>query len=153
MNDRLIFHLAIPIANTEKAKEFYGDALGCTVGRENAGAVIFDFYGHQLVAHVTRELLTPQKGIYPRHFGISFLEEADWQTTLDRAEKYNLPFRDRPRLRFPDQLTEHRTFFLEDPFYNLLEFKWYRHPEAIFGGREIKEIGDRPEGEPVSADG
>lgn len=145
MGDRQLFHLAIPINETKLAKQFYAEALGCTVGRENAGAIILNFFGHQLVAHVTKEPLTPQKGIYPRHFGMTFLDESDWQSTLERAEKYNLTFRDRPRLRFPDQLTEHRTFFLEDPFFNLLEFKWYRHSEAIFGGKEITEIGDRPE--------
>lgn len=145
MGDRQLFHLAIPITDTNLAKQFYADALGCEVGRENAGAVILNFFGHQLVAHVTKEPLARQKGIYPRHFGMTFLDEKDWQTTLERAEKYNLTFRDRPRLRFPEQLTEHRTFFLEDPFFNLLEFKWYRHYEAIFGGREITEIGDRPE--------
>ncbi|ANV89690.1 MULTISPECIES: VOC family protein [Cyanophyceae] len=145
MGDRLLFHLAIPITDPVVAKKFYADALGCTVGRENSGAVIFNFFGHQLVAHVTKEPLRPQKSVYPRHFGLNFLDEQDWQQVLNRAENYQLPFRDRPRLRFPGKLTEHRTFFLEDPFFNLLEFKWYRHPEAIFGGREITEIGDRPE--------
>ncbi|AFY39064.1 Glyoxalase/bleomycin resistance protein/dioxygenase [[Leptolyngbya] sp. PCC 7376] len=143
MSDRLFFHLAIPINDTEKAKTFYAEALGSVVGRENKSAVILNFYGHQLVAHVTQEPLTPQKGIYPRHFGITFLDEEDWQTTLERAEKHKLIFRDRPRLRFEGKLTEHRTFFLEDPFFNLLEFKWYRHQEAIFGGQEVAEVGDR----------
>ncbi|MGB2926298.1 MAG: VOC family protein [Limnothrix sp.] len=145
MSDRLLFHLAIPVTDTTLAKTFYADALGSKVGRANAGAAIFDFFGHQLVAHVTREVLSPQQGVYPRHFGITFLDEKDWAETLARAEKHDLNFRDRPRLRFPDKLTEHKTFFLEDPFYNLLEFKWYRHHEAIFGGTEVKEIGDRPE--------
>lgn len=145
MGDRQLFHLAIPITDPVVAKKFYAEALGCAVGRENSGAVIFNFFGHQLVAHVTHEPLTAQHGIYPRHFGMTFLDEQDWQTVLERAEKYELKFRDRPRLRFPGQLTEHRTFFLEDPFFNLLEFKWYRHPEAIFGGRGLTEIGDRPE--------
>lgn len=145
MGDRQLFHLAIPITDPMLAKQFYAEALGCAVGRENAGAVIFNFFDHQLVAHVTKEPLTPQKGIYPRHFGICFRDEADWAAVLARAEQHQLTFRDRPRLRFPDQITEHRTFFLEDPFFNLLEFKWYRHAEAIFGGREVKEIGDRPE--------
>jgi hypothetical protein len=52
-------------------------------------------------------------------------------------------FYQEPRLRFSGQLTEHRTFFLEDPFHNLLEFKFYRHYEAIFGGKEVAEVGDR----------
>lgn len=144
MSDRLLFHLAIPITDIDTAKEFYAEALGAKVGRENTGAVIFDFYGHQVVAHVTKEPLTPQKGIYPRHFGLIFAQEADWQDILQRSQTAQLNFREQPKLRFPGKLTEHRTFFLEDPFYNLLEFKWYRYPEAIFGGREIQEIGDRP---------
>ncbi|MEL6911643.1 MAG: glyoxalase, partial [Cyanobacteria bacterium J06598_4] len=44
-----IFHLAIPISDVTQAKEFYSSGLGCTVGRENSAAVIFDFYGTQLV--------------------------------------------------------------------------------------------------------
>lgn len=147
MSDRLLFHLAIPITDTETAKAFYAEALGSKVGRENKRAVIFDFYGHQVVGHVTKEPLDPQKTLYPRHFGITFLDEQDWQATLERAETHQLNFRDRPRLRFQGKLTEHRTFFLEDPFHNLLEFKWYCHPEAIFGGLEMRKVGDRPEDE------
>ncbi len=65
-----IFHLAIPITDVSQAKHFYSEGLACKVGRENDRAVIFNFYGHQLVAHVTKDILTPQKGIYPRHFGL-----------------------------------------------------------------------------------
>jgi uncharacterized protein len=45
--------------------------------------------------------------------------------------------------RFVGSPLEHRTFFLEDPFYNLMEFKYYRYPEAIFGSSEHTQIGDR----------
>ncbi|MEC4983991.1 MAG: glyoxalase [Oscillatoria sp. PMC 1068.18] len=143
MNDRFIFHLAIPINDVAKAKVYYVDGLGCAVGRENAHAVIFEFYGHQVVAHVTKESLTRQQGIYPRHFGLIFTQEKDWSELLARAESKSLVFYQEPKLRFPNQLTEHQTFFLEDPFANFLEFKYYRHFEAIFGGREVTEIGDR----------
>jgi extradiol dioxygenase family protein len=61
----------------------------------------------------------------------------------ERVEQRQLSFYEEPRLRFPGELTEHRTFFLQDPFYNLMEFKFYRHSEAIFGGREHAQIGDR----------
>jgi extradiol dioxygenase family protein len=61
---------------------------------------------------------------------------------LSRAQQRQLTFYEQPKLRFPGQLTEHRTFFLQDPFHNLMEFKFYRHSEAIFGGRELAEIGD-----------
>ncbi len=142
MSKSVIFHLAIPINDIEQAKIFYCDGLGCEVGRENSQAIILNFYGHQVVCHFTREPLVKQKGIYPRHFGLIFTEESDWETLLNRCQDKQLQFYQEPKLRFWEQLTEHRTFFLEDPFYNLLEFKFYRHYEAIFGGRELTEIGD-----------
>ncbi len=49
MKSSVIFHLAIPINDVTQAKHFYGEGLGCTVGRENDRAVIFNFYGHQVV--------------------------------------------------------------------------------------------------------
>jgi extradiol dioxygenase family protein len=143
MTNTPIFHLAIPINNIEQAKAFYCSGLGCKLGRETAQALILNFYGHQVVAHITEESLTAQKGIYPRHFGLIFSSESDWEALLERAKDKQLKFYQTPKLRFPGKLTEHRTFFLEDPFHNLLEFKFYRHSQAIFGGRELAEIGDR----------
>ncbi|MDJ0533931.1 MAG: VOC family protein [Xenococcaceae cyanobacterium MO_207.B15] len=143
MTDSVIFHLAIPIDNVTQAKQFYSDGLGCTVGRENSQAVILDFYGHQVVAHVTQEPLTSQKGIYPRHFGLILPSKEDWDKLVTRAKEKELKFYQEPKQRFPQKLTEHWTFFLEDPFSNLLEFKYYTHDEAIFGGRSVDEIGDR----------
>ena len=141
MNSRAIFHLTIPINNIRQAKQFYGD-LGCKVGRENKSAVIFDFYGTQLVAHVTKETLTRPKGIYPRHLGLILPTKSDWQAICDRATAQALTFYQPPKLRFPQQQIEHYCFFLEDPFYNLLEFKYYLNSEVIFGGRESNLIGD-----------
>ncbi len=64
-----IFHLAFPVGNIAQTKAFYGEALGCKIGRENAQSVILNLYGHQLVAHLTDEPLPPQKGIYPVTLG------------------------------------------------------------------------------------
>jgi extradiol dioxygenase family protein len=143
MDTELIFHLAIPINDIDQAKKFYCDGLGCSLGRQNSQALILNFYGHQLVAHKTQETLIAPKSIYPRHFGLIFLNESHWNQLLNTAQAKNLEFYEQPKLRFPNQLTEHSTFFLQDPFYNLLEFKFYRHKEAIFGGKEINKIGDR----------
>ncbi|MBD2312804.1 VOC family protein [Desertifilum sp. FACHB-1129] len=139
----VIFHLAIPINNIETARDFYVDGLGCEVGRESRHAMILNLYGHQLVAHMTSDPLVPQKGIYPRHFGLIFPRESEWEQMLHRAIDNQLMFYEQPKHRFPGQLTEHRTFFLQDPFYNLMEMKFYRHADAIFGGRELAEVGDR----------
>lgn len=139
----ILFHLAFPVSDIEQTKDYYGKGLGCDIGRETRQAVILNLYGHQLVAHLTDEPLTPQRGIYPRHFGLIFTVEADWQALCDRAQQQQLQFYQQPKRRFPGQVTEHRTFFLQDPFYNLMEFKFYAHPEAIFGSHELAQIGDR----------
>jgi len=138
-----IFHLAFPITDIAEAKRFYVSGLGCQLGRENPHSMILNLCGHQIVAHMTKEPLPPQKGIYPRHFGLIFTAEADWEALLARAEAYPLNFYESPKARFVGSPLEHRTFFLEDPFHNLLEFKFYRHVEAIFGNAELAQVGDR----------
>ncbi|WP_017326353.1 VOC family protein [Synechococcus sp. PCC 7336] len=138
-----IFHLAFPIADISRAKSFYADGLGCQLGRETPTSVILNLYGNQLVAHVTKESFAPQQGIYPRHFGLVFAELSDWETLLERARHNHLSFYQEPKTRFAGEITEHRTFFLRDPFYNLLEFKFYTHPESVFGAREFSLVGDR----------
>lgn len=139
-----IFHLAFPVTNIAETKEFYVNGLGCAVGRETRNSVILNLYGHQIVAHVTHEPLTPQRSIYPRHFGLVFESLAEWDNLLQRAKDQNLKFREEEKLRFSGLPTEHRTFFLEDPFHNLLEFKFYSHHSAIFGDREYAHVGDSP---------
>ncbi len=137
-----LFHLAFPVANVVQTKAFYADGLGCEVGRETLRSIILNLYGHQLVAHVTSEPLTPPQGIYPRHFGLVFVNEADWEALLERAQQQKLTFHQQPKRRFAESILEHRTFFLEDPFHNLLEFKYYCHPEAIFGAANHAQVGE-----------
>ncbi|TAF07320.1 MAG: glyoxalase, partial [Nostocales cyanobacterium] len=88
--NKTIFHLAFPVTNIPQTKEFYIDGLGCIPGRENPHALILNLYGHQLVAHITKEILTPQKTIYPRHFGLIFTQETDWKELLETAKTKQL---------------------------------------------------------------
>ncbi len=136
-----LFHLAFPVGDIPQTKAFYVAGLGCTAGRETPRSLILNFYQHQLVAHVTPDI-PPQKGIYPRHFGLIFPTESAWQELYQRAKTQQLTFYQEAKLRFPDSPLEHRTFFLVDPFSNLLEFKYYVAPEAIFGCQEYAQIGD-----------
>lgn len=139
-----LFHLAFPIHDLEKTLRFYVDGLGCTVGRQSKQAVTLGLAGHQLVGHLATDQ-PPQKGIYPRHFGLIFLSEIEWQALADRAKAKGLTFYQQPRIRFPRTRIEHRTFFLEDPSHNLLEFKHYTHESAIFGEQEHDQVGDAGE--------
>lgn len=140
--EKPLFHLTFPVHDLEETKRFYVDGLGCALGRSAAAAVTLALGGHQIVAHLTDRSAEPQKGIYPRHFGLVFISEADWQALADRAKAKGLPFYQQPRLRFPGTRLEHLTFFLEDPSHNLLEFKYYRYESAIFGERHLSQVGD-----------
>ncbi len=142
---RACFHLAFPVGDIAGAKVFYGEGLGCGVGRETSASVIFNLYGHQLVAHVSRDPIVSQKGIYPRHFGLIFDNLQDWERLQQRAQQRGLTFYQDPKWRFVETPLEHATFFLQDPFQNLLEFKFYCHASAIFGQQDWKQIGDPPQ--------
>src|SRR4028118_1428205 len=90
--NQVLFHLAFPVTDIAQTKAFYVDGLGCKLGRESPNSAIMGLCGHQIVAHVSREPLTPQRGIYPRHFGLIFTSEADWERLLEKArsEEFNL---------------------------------------------------------------
>ena len=139
---KALFHLAFPITDLAAAKKFYVEGLGCSLGRETKDAVILGLAGNQIVAHLVEEPLPRQKGVYPRHFGLVFTSEKDWQALADRAKAKGLTFYQQPRRRYEGKPTEHLTFFLEDPSHNLLEFKYYAHESAIFGEQGSHEIGD-----------
>ncbi len=141
----VFFHLAFPVHDLEAAKGFYVDGLGCTLGRRSSHAMLLEFKNHQIVAQLTTEPLPRQKGIYPRHFGLIFTNEEEWQAVAERARTHELKFYQRPRRRFPGTRLEHQTFFLEDPSHNLLEFKHYTHDTAIFGEPGASMIGDENE--------
>ncbi|MCC2642580.1 MAG: putative Glyoxalase [Nitrospira sp.] len=136
------FHLAFPVHDLAAAKRFYVEGLGCVLGRESSTAITLGLAGHQLVAHLSTEPIAPQKGIYPRHFGLVLTSHEEWQALADLAKGNGLTFYQQPRRRFVGTRIEHLTFFLEDPFKNLLEFKHYLHDSAIFGERDFTAVGD-----------
>jgi len=141
----VLVHLAFPIKNIEETKRYYVEGLGCELGRESKVALTLNLAGHQIVAQITMEDLEKPKSIYPRHFGLVFTTKEDWQTMFSRAKEKGLSFYQEPRARFSGSRLEHHTFFLEDPAHNLLEFKHYTHESAIFGEREVSEVGDEHE--------
>ena len=137
-----IFHLSFPIVDISEAKQFYVEGLGCEVGRESKGSLILNLGGQQLVAHVVKAAIAPQRGIYPRHFGLTFETEEEWEKALHRAQDKGLTFCQQPKHRFRGERIEHRTFFLEVPFHNLIEFKHYVYPTAVFGEKQYSQVGD-----------
>ncbi|WP_058505358.1 VOC family protein [Legionella nautarum] len=137
-----LFHLAFPIHDFALAKHFYVGQLGCILGRESEHALILQLGKHQIVAHKIASPLPPQEGIYPRHFGLIFLDKTEFETFVQELKNKQLHFEIPLKTRFPNSKIEHQSFFLKDPSNNLLEFKYYTHQSAIFGEKEFKKVGE-----------
>ncbi|MDQ3030885.1 MAG: VOC family protein [Myxococcota bacterium] len=131
------FHLAFPVRDLESTRRFYADVLGCAIGREDARWIDFDFFGHQITAHVAEdESLAASNAVdgdeVPvRHFGV-ILEWDAWHTLADRLRAAGVPFVIEPRIRFAGEVGEQATFFLRDPSGNALELKSFKDPSRIF---------------------
>lgn len=132
------FHLAFPVDDLARARAFYGGLLGCREGRSSEAWVDFDFYGHQVVAHLSPEEVklarTNQvdgKEVPVRHFGV-ILEWDAWHALADRLRAGGVKFVIEPGIRFAGQVGEQATMFLLDPAGNALEFKTFRDMASIF---------------------
>jgi extradiol dioxygenase family protein len=141
---RSCFHLSIPAIDLDATVRWYVDGLGCRLGRRSPDAVILDLGGHQLVAQrlAPGALPKPQRGIYPRHFGLVFDDHATWHALRERVSAAGLVFAVEPKCRFAGEMLEHHTFFLIDPGGNWLEFKHYSNAEAILGCVDQAVVGD-----------
>jgi extradiol dioxygenase family protein len=120
-----VCHIAIPCADLDETSDFYVNKIGCKLARRYSDRVTFNFFGDQLVCHLSPESIDPEPKMYPRHFGITFVDKDKFDALLNRAHENNAPFFKELFIRFPGQREEHHTFFLQDPANNLLEFKYY----------------------------
>jgi extradiol dioxygenase family protein len=126
-----VFHLAIPARDLDAALEFYVDGLGCHLARRYNDRITLDFFGDQVVCHLS-DNIDDEPELYPRHFGVTFRQRADFDALVSLAEMRKLPVFRSSQLRFEGLAEEHLTFVLRDPSNNLLEFKWYRDHRMMY---------------------
>jgi len=139
MNKKLpVFHLAFPIKDVSSTIAFYKDKLGFSIDLVEEKRCIINLCGHQAVAHVSEQDVPADKSVtmYPRHFGIVFENESEFEALLARAKESHVNFFQEAFTRFPDSPRKHRSFFLQDPSNNLLEFKWYADPTLLHSNKE-----------------
>lgn len=132
------FHLAFPVHDLAAARAFYGELLGCPEGRSSDEWVDFNFYGHQIVAHLApSETGKAQRnavdghGVPVRHFGI-VLPMADWEALAARLRQHGTAFVIEPYIRFKGEPGEQATMFFLDPAGNALEFKAFGDITRLF---------------------
>ncbi|TVR30858.1 MAG: glyoxalase [Balneolaceae bacterium] len=132
------FHLAFPVKELEKTLTFYRDLLGCKTGRSSDKWIDFDFWGHQVVAHVSPDDAgksasneVDDHAVPAKHFGV-ILEWEEFQKLSDRLKEHQVEFVIDPYIRFKGEAGEQATMFLLDPSGNALEFKAFRDEKQIF---------------------
>ncbi len=131
------FHLAFPVRDIGSTRAFYTQVLGASEGRSAERWIDFDFFGHQLSAHVAEpESRAPTntvdgKSVPVRHFGV-ILPWADWHALADRLRAAGTAFVIEPHVRWPGEVGEQATMFFLDPSGNALEFKSFRDPSRVF---------------------
>lgn len=138
MNAQAIFHLAFPVKDLSEARAFYGALLGCPEGRSSSQWVDFNFYGHQIVAHLSPDECGHRhtsevdgEAVPVRHFG-AVLSMRDWETLAARLRAAGMRFLIEPQVRFKGQAGEQATMFFLDPSGNALEFKAFGDPTQLF---------------------
>lgn len=132
------FHLAIPVSNIEKARDFYGNVLGFEEGRSSEKWIDWNFYGHQLVTHEDKTMQNnnvhnPVDGqqVPIPHFGV-VLSIDDWNPLAEKLKSIGTKFLIEPYTRFKGEPGEQATLFFLDPFGNALEFKAFKNLESLF---------------------
>ena len=132
------FHLAFPVYDIQKTIDWYVSYLNCSVGRKSKRWVDFNFYGHQISAHLIDQKnkkdkinLVDGKKIPSRHFGI-ILEMNDWKNLVTYLNEKKINYVIKPNIRFKGQTGEQATFFIKDPSNNVLEFKAFQNDNKIF---------------------
>ena len=138
MNQRPRFHLAFPVRDLAEARAFYGELLGCPEGRSSEEWIDFDFFGHQLSAHLkpseTRKVegsAVDGKNVPVLHWGV-ILEMEQWEKLAENLKANDIKFIIEPYIRFKGQVGEQATMFFLDPSGNALEFKAFKNDASIF---------------------
>ena len=132
------FHLAFPVTSLARARAFYGDLLGCPEGRSSDEWIDFDFFGHQIVAHLAPDeaghhatSAVDGHNVPVRHFGV-VLSMPEWHALADKLRAAGTRFVIEPYVRFKGQVGEQATMFFMDRCGNALEFKAFADRAQLF---------------------
>jgi extradiol dioxygenase family protein len=128
------FHLAIPAYDLDDAEDFYVRRLGCKLARRYPDRITFDFFGDQVVCHLTDPPgeAPAALDLYPRHFGITFRAAADFEAVHRLCVLRKIELFRELGTRFDGMVEVHRTFVIRDPSDNLIEFKHYADHRMMY---------------------
>ncbi len=132
------FHLAFPVHDLDIARHFYSQVLGCSEGRSSSDWIDFNFYGHQIVVHLSPESCNStttsavdSHNVPVRHFGV-VLSMSAWELLAEKLKAAGTKFIIEPYIRFKGEAGEQATMFFKDPSGNAIEFKAFQNMTSLF---------------------
>ena len=132
------FHFAFKVKDIESTIKFYHTILECELGRQTKNWVDFNFFGHQLSAHVSDNIpeldycgkVDNLKVPIP-HFG-AIIDNRTFNNINDLLNKHKIDFIIKPQKRYKSKKGAQQTMFILDFSNNPLEFKSYENNNDIF---------------------
>lgn len=132
------FHYAFKVKDIVSTIALYHGILGCSIGRQTAEWVDFDFFGHQLSAHVSERLsaldycgLVDGIAVPIPHFGC-ILDYKKFDEVKNQLQSNNIQFIVKPQIRYLNLPGEQQTMFITDFSNNPIEFKSFKNDAEIF---------------------
>lgn len=140
------FHIAFPVRDLASTRYFYETVLGCSIGRASDQWIDFNLFGHQITAHLCLDQALPPstnlvdgRAVPVQHWGV-VLEMAQWYALAERLGHEGVRFVIEPCVRFRGEVGEQATMFFLDPNGHALEFKAFRHDDAIFASNPTEYV-------------
>lgn len=132
------FHYAFKVKDIASTRRFYTEILACSEGRSTETWIDFNFFGHQLSAHISENMSEPDFcgkvdgiAVPMPHFGC-ILEVEQFKEVQKRLEEAEVKFIIEPCVRYAGKPGEQLTMFVLDFSGNPIEFKAFKDTAQIF---------------------
>ncbi len=114
------FHFAFKVKDIESTIAFYNTILGCKLGRQSESWVDFNFFGHQLSAHVSNNIpkldycgKVENLNVPIPHFGC-ILDKETFSDLESKLKKHDIAFVVKAQKRYQNKKGEQQTMFVLD---------------------------------------
>jgi extradiol dioxygenase family protein len=125
-----LFHFSFAVNDLDRARNFYGELLGCPEGRKLPRRADFNFFGHHIVAHLAPDEVIGEQGrklgesgkTPLRHFGVVMTLQ-DFERTAQRLKEHGAEFINEPSVTQKGTIREQMLMTVSDRCGNAIEFK------------------------------
>ena len=133
-----LFHYAFKVKDISSTRRFYVEILGCEEGRSTDTWIDFNFFGHQLSAHVSNGIplldycgRVDEIKVPIPHAGC-VLSVDQFKSIQEKLKASSVEFIIEPYTRYKGQVGEQLTMFVLDFSGNPIEFKAFTNKDEVF---------------------